>query len=93
MVKKSIKYVFEYNLIPKVPGGRAASYELCPLFAYSIDYWDVYRRFQGDLFWWGRGLGEGSYMGGSFHGGIFIEEGKRVPDFPALFKNNQELNK
>ena len=40
--------------------GRAASYEICPLFTYSICYWEVYRHFpreEGDLlgmdFLWG----------------------------------------
>ena len=53
-----------------MPGRRTASYELCPLFAYSIGYWEVYRRFQF-FFVVDGGLGGGSYVVGSLHGGIF----------------------
>ena len=44
---------------PTVPGGRAVSYKLWPVFTYSNGYWEVYRRFQGDFFGLG-GWGEGA---------------------------------
>ena len=45
---------------PAVPVGGAASYKLWPVFTYTNDYWEVYRRFQGDFF----GFGEESWGGG-----------------------------
>ena len=41
---------------PTVPMGGAASYQLWPVFIYSNGYWEVYRRFQGDFFWFGGGI-------------------------------------
>ena len=68
--------IFEDDLIPhQIPGGRAASYELCPLLTYSIGFWGVFRRFQeGSLLmggWGGGAVLEKGYVGGSFHGGIY----------------------
>ena len=40
-----------------VPGERAENYELCPLFTYSISYWEVYIRFQRNFS--SRGGGDG----------------------------------
>ena len=66
---------------PTVPGGGAASYKLWPVFTYSNGYWEVYRRFQGDILVWGgwveRAMWEEYVMG----------EGnsmKRAQDFLAL---------
>ena len=48
------------NYSPTVPGGGAASYKLRPVFTYNNGYWEVYRRFQGDFFWfWARVEGRG----------------------------------
>ena len=58
---------------PTVAMRGAASYKIWPLFTYSNGYWEVYRRFQGDFFLFGKGekkLRGGGYVGGSFHGGI-----------------------
>jgi len=55
IVEKSNNYVLEDDLIFYSSCGRAASYELCPLFTYSIGYWEVYRHFPGYFF-----LGGGS---------------------------------
>ena len=38
------------------------------MFTYSNDYWEVYRRFQGDFFGLGGRVGGGGYVGGHFHG-------------------------
>ena len=55
---------------PKVPGGRATSYELCPLFTYSIGYGEVYRRFSGgDIY-----DGEGEVTLGDISKKIFFVE-------------------
>ena len=35
---------------PAVPVGGTASWKLWLVFAYSNGYWEVYRRFQGDVF-------------------------------------------
>ena len=65
------------------------------MFTYSNGYWEVYRRFQGDFFGWGRV--EGGYVGGCFHGGN-SHGGQRLSmegaqDFLALFtKNNEKIN-
>ena len=58
-------YVFEDYLTPRVLKERAISYELCPLFTYSLDYWEVYKHFseEGDFY------GRGGYVEGSFHEG------------------------
>ena len=42
--------------------------ELCPMFVYSIYYWEVYRRFWGDFL---VGVEGGGHVGVSFHVGIF----------------------
>ena len=34
---------------PRVPAGGALSYKLWPVFTYSNGYWEVYRRFEGNL--------------------------------------------
>ena len=70
IVENHINYVFGMTHSPTVPGGGAASYKLCPVFTYSNGYWEVYRRFQGDFFWFGVGLRGGGYVGGSSLGGI-----------------------
>ena len=83
IVKKSNNYVFEDDLIPHRPGRRAASCELCPMFVYSIYYWEVYRRFRGDFF--GGGSREGvtweylSMWNFSWGKGIFHEGGTGFP--------------
>ena len=52
---------FGMTYSPKVPGGGAASYKLWPVFSYNNGYWEVYRRFQGEFFWFGGWvLGEGA---------------------------------
>ena len=50
---------------PAVAVGGAASYKLWPVFTYSNGYWEVYRRFQGDIF----GLG-----GGEIWRGVKLED-------------------
>ena len=89
VVEKFNNYVLEDDLIHHGPRGRAASYELCPLFIYSIGYWEIYKSFQGDFFLMGGGVG---LRGWIFSWGkrIFMKE---VLDFPALFENNHKLNK
>ena len=86
IVEKFNSYVFEDNLPPQF---LTASYELRPLFTYSIGYWEAYRRFQGDFYGGGGEVGEWvtweDVDGGSSHGGRDISM-KGVPDFPALFK-------
>ena len=81
--------------LAQVPGGRAASYELSPLFMYNLllfieKYTDIFRV----SLWW-RG------SGGGLSGRIFQRRrfswGKRISmkgalDFQVLFKNNQKLN-
>ena len=69
--------------------GGAASYKLWPVFAYSNGYWEVYRRFQGDFFWFG-GRVEGGLRGRIFQWRNVLL-GKRLSmeglqDFLALFK-------
>ena len=54
---------------PAVPVGGAASYKLWPVFTYSNGYWEVYRRFQGDIF----GL-EGELRGGVTWEDLSMEE-------------------
>ena len=53
IVEKPNNYVFGDDLLPNVPGGGAANYKLWPVFTYSNGYWELYRRFQWDLFVWG----------------------------------------
>ena len=38
------------------------------MFTYSNDYWEVYRRFQGNFFDLGGRVKGGGYVGGYFHG-------------------------
>ena len=89
MVENMINMSFRTTYSPEVPGGRAESYELCPMLTYSIAYWEVYRRFQGRFFLVGGG-GVGGYMGGSLYEGRFHGRWniamKGAPDFPALLK-------
>ena len=44
---------------PAVLVGGVASYILGPVFTYSNGYWEVYRRFQGDIFCLGGGFERG----------------------------------
>ena len=55
IVENHINYVFGMTHSPTVPGGGAASYKLCPVFTYTNGDWEVYGRFQGDIFGLGRG--------------------------------------
>ena len=77
---------FRMTWQPTVPDGKAASYELCPLFTHSIGYSEVYRHFSRGVF----PVEGGFFLGGSLHGGIF-NRGKKFsiegePDFSALFE-------
>ena len=50
IVEKANNYVFEDDLISNSPGGRSASYEVCPLFTNSVGYSEVYINFHGRFF-------------------------------------------
>ena len=78
---------------PAVPVGGAASYKLWPVFTYSSGYWEVYRRFQGDVF----GLG-GRIEGGTWEdismkkllmGGYNFNEGGAGYS-SIIWKNNEK---
>ena len=64
------------------------------MFTYSNGYWEVYRRFQGDLF----GLGRGELRGGVTREDLSMEEflmGEETfngggEDFLALFKKTMK---
>ena len=49
-VENIINMFSRMTYYPKVPGGRAESYELYPMFTYGIGYWKVYRRFLRRIF-------------------------------------------
>ena len=55
MVENMIKMSFRMTWSPKVPRGRAESYELYSMLTYSIGYWEVYRLFQRRFFLVGGG--------------------------------------
>ena len=61
------------------------------MFTCSNSYWEVYRRFQRDLFWF-RGSVEEGYEGGYIHGGNSMKtihkriSMKGAQDFLALFE-------
>ena len=69
-------------------------------FAHCLDIVLVIMKFTAifmkDFFLVGGGAGGGGYSGKSFRGGCFLGvrdiSMKGVPDFPALFKNDQKLN-
>ena len=97
IVEKHNNYVFGADLLPHQSQGGAASYKLWPAFTYSNGYLEVYRPFQGDIFWVGGGLR------GGLRGRIFPWRNlswekrnsmKGAQDFLALFKkkNNEKIN-
>jgi hypothetical protein len=81
---------FKMTEFPTVPRGRAAIYELCPLFRYCFGYYEVYRHFHEGFFsGWG-GAGGGGYSGKSFRGRCFLGvrdiSMKGAPDFQHYLK-------
>ena len=88
IAKNHKNYVFGNYLLPKVPGGGAASYKLRPVFTYDFSYeksgdfsfHDIIMvigkcrvGFRGFFLDLGAGLRGGGYVGGSFLGEIFHE--------------------
>ena len=79
--------------------GGAAIYKLLPLFTYINGYWEVYRRFPGCFlfcFFWGGGeLSWVTWEDLSMEDLSWVKRisMKRVHDFLAIFKkNNEKIN-
>jgi hypothetical protein len=85
IVERYNRYVFGDHMPLRTTRGRASSYEICPLFTYSICYREVYRLFpkeEGDLL--GRIIyGEKFPLGWKFLGVNFSGEilhGENLPE-------------
>ena len=75
IVERSNNYAFRGYIPPTARWRRAISYEIWPLFAYSICYWEVYTQFSGEEKFcvWSGFPWKGFYVGREVFGGELSE--------------------